>query len=214
MFFFVANKNFIDMSLTLAAIGGAISLASGIYGAIKSAKEGNQARSLIAQQRKDNKSWRDSEMSKDYMSRTDTQAVLKKQKEMLDDYYNRADKSSAVTGATDESKAIAKSAANKSLENTMTNIASGASAYKDSVDQQYRAQDNALNQQQAQSKMQQSQQVAQAAGQAVSAGLSLAGSGIGAQTPTTGATDNLSGLAKPMGVDAFNKKVNNLTSIG
>ncbi len=200
------------MSLTLAAIGGAISLASGIYGAVSSAVKGNQARRLIAQQRKDNKSWRDSEMNKDYMSRTDTQAMLKKQKEMLDDYYNRADKSSAVTGATDESRAIAKSAANKSLENTMTNIASNASAYKDSVEQQYRAQDSALNQQQVQSKMQQSQQIAQAAGQAVSAGLSLAGAGIG--TPTSAGASNLEGLAKPMGVDAFNKKVNNLTTIG
>lgn len=198
--------------MSLAAIGAIASVASGIYGAINSAVKGNQSRALIAQQRKDNKSWRDSEMSKDYMSRTDTQAVLKKQKEMLDEYYNRADKTSAITGATDESKAIAKAAANKSLENTMTNIAGSASAYKDSVDQQYRAQDNALNQQQAQSKMNESAQVAQAAGQAVSAGLSLAGSGIGAQTSNpSGAINN---LAKPMGTDAFNKKVNNLTTIG
>ena len=129
------------------------------------------------------------------MNRSDTQAVLKKQKELLDEYYKRAASSAAVTGATDEAAAMAKSAANKSLENTMTNIAGNSSAYKDSVEQQYQAKDDALNQQQAASYMQQSGQVAQAAGQAAQAGLSMVGSAIG--TPSAVPHMDLSGQTKP-----------------
>jgi hypothetical protein len=60
----------------------------------------------------------------------------------------------------------------------MTDVASQASAYKDAVDRQYRAQDAALNQQQAANYQQQAAATAAAAGQAVNAGVGLMGNAL------------------------------------
>lgn len=169
---------------TTALIGAGLGLASSIYGAINSAQHNKRSQKLIDAQRRKNAQWYEQEMSRDYMNRQDTQAVLKKQKEMLDEYYNRAASASAVTGSTDEAAAQAKAAANKTLENTMTNIAANSAAYKDNIGQQYRSKDDLFNQQQSAIEAQRSQQIAQAAGQAVNAGLSLVGTSIGTPTST------------------------------
>lgn len=169
---------------TTALIGAGLGLASSIYGAINSAQHNKRSQNLIDAQRRKNAQWYEQEMSRDYMNRQDTQAVLKKQKEMLDEYYNRAASASAVTGSTDEAAAQAKAAANKTLENTMTNIAANSAAYKDNIGQQYRSKDDLFNQQQSAIEAQRSQQIAQAAGQAVNAGLSLVGTSIGTPSST------------------------------
>lgn len=169
---------------TTALIGAGLGLASSIYGAINSAQHNKRSQNLIDAQRRKNAQWYEQEMSRDYMNRQDTQAVLKKQKEMLDEYYNRAASASAVTGSTDEAAAQAKAAANKTLENTMTNIAANSAAYKDNIGQQYRSKDDLFNQQQSAIEAQRSQQIAQAAGQAVNAGLLLVGTSIGTPSST------------------------------
>ena len=157
------------------AVAAALALGNAIYGGIKSSQANNKARKLLQQQREDNKKWYDTEMAKDYTLRTDTQAAINRQRELLEEQYKQARARQAVSGGSDESVALAKEAANRSLSDTMTDIAANASARKDAVEQQYLAQDAALNQQQAQSYQQQAAQIAQAAGQAVNAGISLTG---------------------------------------
>lgn len=164
-----------------AAIGAGLSLASAIYGGIKSSQANNRARRLIQQQRDDNKRWYDTRMVQDYTMRTDAQAAINRQRELLNEQYNRARKTGVVSGATDEAVAMQKAAANKAVSDTTTEIASQASAYKDNVERQFRAQDAALNQQQAQSHQQQAAQTAQAASQAVNAGINLVGNSIAMQ---------------------------------
>lgn len=162
------------------AVGAAASLASSILGAVKSANAGKKANALINTQRADNKKWYDTQMGQDYLQRSDAQAILKKQKELLDAQYDRARATNAVAGGTDEALAMQQAKANETLADTMTNMAAQSSAYKDSIEQQYRQQDAALAQQQIAQAKGQSQQIAQAAGQGVSAGLNLMGSAIGA----------------------------------
>lgn len=167
------------MPLGLAIGGGLAALGSAIYGGITSAKANNKARNLIAQQRNDNKAWYDLRMSQDYTLRTDVQAAIKRQRELLDEQYRRARATNVVAGGTDEALALQQQAANKSLSDTMTDVAAQAAAYKNNVEQQYRAQDAALNQQQVQNYQQQAAQAAQAASQGVNAGLGLMGNAIG-----------------------------------
>lgn len=167
------------MPLGLAIGGGLAALGSAIYGGITSAKANNKARDLIAQQRNDNKAWYDLRMSQDYTLRTDVQAAIKRQRELLDEQYRRARATNVVAGGTDEALALQQQAANKSLSDTMTDVAAQAAAYKNNVEQQYRAQDAALNQQQVQNYQQQAAQAAQAASQGVNAGLGLMGNAIG-----------------------------------
>lgn len=175
-----ASKNSSKMVGAALAVGAAASLASSILGAVKSANAGKKANALINTQRADNKKWYDTQMGQDYLQRSDAQAILKKQKELLDAQYDRARATNAVVGGTDEALAMQQAKANETLADTMTNMAAQSSAYKDSIEQQYRQQDAALAQQQIAQAKGQSQQIAQAAGQGVSAGLNLMGSAIGA----------------------------------
>lgn len=161
--------------MVTAAIGAGLSLASAIYGGIKSSQANNRARRLIQQQRDDNRRWYDTRMAEDYTMRTDAQAAINRQRELLNEQYDRARRTGVVSGATDEAVAMQKEAANKAVSDTTTEIASQASAYKDNVERQFRAQDAALNQQQVQNNQQQAAQTAQAASQAVNAGINLAG---------------------------------------
>lgn len=163
----------------MAAIGGVAALGSAIYGGIKSANANNKARDLIANQRKDNRDWYNLRMSQDYTQRADVQAAIKRQRELLNEQYERARATNVVAGGTDEALALQQQAANQSLSQTMTDIAAQAGSYKDNVEQQYRQQDAALNQQEVQSYQQQAQQAAQAGSQGVNAGLGLMGNAIG-----------------------------------
>lgn len=161
-----------------AILGGVAALGSAIYGGIKSAQANNNARELIQQQRRDNKDWYNLRMSQDYTQRADVQAAIKRQRELLNEQYQRAKATNVVAGGTDEALALQQQAANKAVSDTMTDIAAQAANYKDNVEQQYRAQDAALNQQQAQSYQQQAAQTAQAASQAVNAGVNMMGTGL------------------------------------
>lgn len=166
------------VGLGSAIAGGVTALGSAIYGAVTSAKANKKARELISQQRADNKDWYNRKMAEDYTQRSDAQAVLSKQRELLNERYRQAQATNVVAGGTDESLALQQQAANKAMAQTMSDIAANASAYKDSVEQSYRNQDAALNQQQIANYSQQAQAAAAAAGQAVGAGVNLVGTGI------------------------------------
>ena len=164
-----------------AIAGGVGALGSAIYGAIASSKENEKSRNLIQQQRAENKKWYESTNLKDYTQRTDAQSVLTKQREMLDDWTTRARATNVVAGGSDESVAMQKQQAADAQAKTMSDIASAGASYKDQVEQQYRANDAALNQQQAQTHANQAAATAQAAAQAVNAGVNLVGMGIDAK---------------------------------
>lgn len=162
----------------IAAAGAAASLASSVIGAVGSANATREANALINTQKAKTQRWYDDQMSQDFLQKPDQQAILKKTKELLDAHYNRAEATNVVAGGTDEALAMQKAQANESVADTMTNMAAQSSAFKDSVEQQYRQQENALAQQQIAVAQGKSGQIAQAAGQGVSAGLNLMGSVI------------------------------------
>ena len=152
-----------------AATGGAL------YGGIKSGKLNREAEYMLQKQRDENKQWYNIKMAQDYTRRTDVQAAINRQRELLNEQYKRARATNAVAGGTDQSLALQQQAANQSLSQTMTDIASQASSYKDNVEQQYRQQDAALNQQQIQGLQQRAASTAQAASQVVNSGIKMVG---------------------------------------
>ena len=161
-----------------AIIGTAVGLGSAIYGGIKSSQQANAARKLIEQQRDDNRKWYQARSAEDYTMRSDAQAALTKQRELLAEQYSNARATNIVAGGSDESLTEQKMAANRSLAQTTSDIAADASKWKDSIENAYRSQDAALNQQQAADLMTQSGNTAAAASQAVNAGLDFAGNSI------------------------------------
>lgn len=158
--------------------GGVGALGSAIYGAASSSKWNNKARSILQGQINENKAWYDTKKSQDYTARADVQAAINRQRQILDEQYRNARAANAVAGGTDAQLALQKEAANRSLAQTMTDVASNSAAWHDANENQFRAQDAALKQQQAQSYQQQAAATAQAASQAVTSGLGLVGQGI------------------------------------
>ena len=165
-------------SIISSALGGAMQVGSAIYGQVKSNQLNKQAEAELQNRRAENKNWYNQKMNEDYMMRSDVQNVLRKQRELLDEQYKRARATNLVAGGTDESLALQQQAANQTMGNTMADIAANASSYKDNVEQQYRAQENSLSQQQQQIYSNQANQVAAAASQAAKSGASLLASGL------------------------------------
>lgn len=163
-------------------LGAATQVGASIYGAIKSSEANKRAEQLIQNQRDENKKWYDQKMAEDYMQRSEVQNVLRKQRDLLQEQYKRARATNLVAGGTDESLALQQQAANQIMGDTMGNIAANASAYKDSVEQQYRSQDAALNQQQIGVEQARANSIAQAAGQV---GRAVSGLMTGAGMPKT-----------------------------
>ena len=150
-------------------IGAAAQIGSSIYGAIKSSQANKRAQQMIQNQRDENKKWYDQKMAEDYMQRSDVQNVLRKQRELLNEQYQRARATNIVAGGTDESLALQQQAANQAMGDTMANIAANAATYREGIENQNRAQDAALNQQQIGVEQAKAQAIAQAAGQMGSA---------------------------------------------
>lgn len=160
-------------------IGAAAQVGSSIYGAIKSSQANKRAEKLLQNQRDENQKWYDQKMSEDYSQRTDVQNVLRKQRELLQDQYKRARATNVVAGGTDESLALQQQAANDAMGETMADIAANADTYKEGVENQYRTQDAALNQQQIANEQNRAQTIANAAGQVGSAVSGLMAGGMG-----------------------------------
>ena len=154
----------------MAGAGAIAQLGSTIYTQAQAKKYNDQALDELKGRREENKQWYNQKMSEDYMMRSNVQNVLRKQRELLDEQYQRARATNVVAGGTDEALALQQQAANKAMGDTMANIAANASTYKDNVEQQYRTQENAISQQQQQVYTNQANQVAQAGSQLAKTG--------------------------------------------
>lgn len=73
----------------------------------------------------------------DPLHNSENQAALRQARELLKANTNRALASAAVTGATDESVALQKTAANESLEDITADIAAGSTQFKNNAMQNY-----------------------------------------------------------------------------
>lgn len=150
-------------------IGTAVQVGKSIYGAVKSSQANKRAEDLIRSQRDENRKWYEEKMSEDYTQRADVQNILRKQRDLFDEQYKRARATNLVAGGTDESLALQQAQANEAMGETMSNIAAQSTSYKEAVENQYRNQDAALNQQQAQLEQNKANAIASAAGQMGSA---------------------------------------------
>lgn len=152
-----------------AIIGAAAQVGSSIYGAIKSSQANAKAQQLLTNQRDENRKWYDERMAEDYTRRADIQNLLRKQKDLFNDQYKRARATNIVAGGTDESLALQKAAANEAMGETMADIAAQSTEYKQEIEDQFRAKDDAFNQQEVGIQQQKAQSIAAAAGQVGSA---------------------------------------------
>lgn len=158
------------MGLIGGIIGGVGSAVAGIVGGNATRKAANRNARLLEEAENEAKAWYDKEYNASFLDRSDARAAIAKTREILNDRYNQAEAAAAVTGATEESIARQKAAANQTLADVTSNIAERADAYKDAVRANYEnqqanflAQKTAVNNQKAQATAQAAKGLADAA---------------------------------------------------
>lgn len=162
------------MGILGGIIGGVGSAVAGIVGGNATRKAANRNARLLQEAENDAKAWYDKEYNANFLDRSDARATIAKTREILNERYKQAEGAAAVTGATEESVARQKAAANEVLADVTSNIAERADAYKDAVRANYEnQQENFLAQ-----KTNVNNQKAAATAQAAS-GLANAAQGLG-----------------------------------
>ncbi|MFA6592005.1 MAG: hypothetical protein WCS67_01530 [Bacteroidales bacterium] len=186
--------------MILTALTAAAALASAIYGTVKSEQQNRKANRLLNTQVRDNKRWYSGKLAENYIDRSDVQSALGKQRELLSEQYKNARATNTVAGGTEQSLVAQKEAANRSVGDTIANVAANASSYKDDAERLYLNRDAQLKGQQIAEKKAQAAETAKAASQVSGALSSFAGSLAGAGTKADGST----GDAKALGSNADN----------
>lgn len=176
------NINCNNMGIIGGIIGGIGSAAAGIIAGNATRKAANRNAKLLQEAENDAKSWYEKEYNSNFLDRSDARAAIARTREILNERYKQAEGSAAVTGATEESVARQKAAANQALADVTSNIAERADAYKDAVRANYEnqqanflAQKTAVNNQKAAATAQAASGLAQAA---QSLGNSIGGMGL------------------------------------
>ena len=172
-------------------LGGVGALASSIFGAVSSSNANKKALKMLDQQAKDNKHWWQVKRSEDYTLRPDAQAAFNRQREILDEQYNKARGLNVVAGASDESVAMQKEAANKAVADAAATVAAAGAEAKDKAEQQYLSEKQRIENNKIAMKQQQAANTAAAAGQAVSAGLNVLGNAAGTPKTETKVADSV-----------------------
>lgn len=125
------------MGLIGGIIGGIGSAVGGIIGGNATRKAANRNARLLEEAENEAKAWYDKEYNANFLDRSEARAAIAKTREILNEKYRQAEGVAAVTGATEESIARQKAAANQTLADVTSNIAERADAYKDAVRANY-----------------------------------------------------------------------------
>lgn len=156
-------------------ISGGLSLVGGILGGIGSARANKRARREAEQQRAKNDAWFDRRYNEDATQRADAQRALTIMRQQMADNTAQAQGAAAVSGASDESVALAKANANQAMADATSGIAAQAAREKMAIDNQHNAVDNALSGEKRQLDIANAEQNAKAVTQAFNTGASILG---------------------------------------
>ena len=118
-------------------IMGAASLALGVgsslFGANKAKKAARKAQKENTYRSNAEKAWYDKEYNTDYLDTKAGQNLMRRAQEVQNEYIRKADGAAAVGGGTAASVAMAKEAANKTIGDTVANIAAQDTSRKQHV---------------------------------------------------------------------------------
>lgn len=123
------NKEWVLGALALA--GG---VASSLFGANKAKKAARRAAAENKYRTNAEKAWYDKNYNTDYLDTKAGQNLMRRAKEVQDEYVRKADGAAAVGGGTAASVAMAKESANKAMGDTIANIAAQDTSRKQHVE--------------------------------------------------------------------------------
>lgn len=118
----------------LGAASLAAGVASSIFGANKAKKAARKAQAENTYRTNAEKAWYDKNYNTDYLDTKAGQNLMRRAKEVQDEYVRKADGAAAVGGGTAASVAMAKEQANKAMGDTIANVAAQDTARKQQVE--------------------------------------------------------------------------------
>ncbi len=121
------------MALPLMAIAAGVSLASSIFGGIKSAQARKKQRRLLRKRENQLNNTFNREYYQDFLDREQSKSFLSQLRERMKDATKVADNSAVVTGATNEAKIAQKSALQKNYAGAVNQLAGMATQHKDNI---------------------------------------------------------------------------------
>ena len=146
---------------------GALSLAGGVasslFGANKAKKAARRAQAENTYRTNAEKAWYDKNYNTDYLDTKAGQNLMRRAKEVQDEYVRKADGAAAVGGGTAASVAMAKESANKAMGDTIANIAAQDTARKQHVEDAHLQNTQQLSRERQQIEQQKAQNTSDAA---------------------------------------------------
>ena len=117
----------------LGAASLALGVGSSIFGANKAKRAARRAAAENKYRTNAEKAWYDKNYNTDYLDTKAGQNLMRRAKEVQDEYVRKADGAAAVGGGTAAATAMAKEAANKTIGDTVANIGAKDTARKQQV---------------------------------------------------------------------------------
>lgn len=118
----------------LGAASLALGVGSSLFGANKAKKAARRAQAENTYRTNAEKAWYDKNYNTDYLDTKAGKNLMRRAKEVQDEYVRKADGAAAVGGGTAASVAMAKEAANKAMGDTIANVAAQDTARKQHVE--------------------------------------------------------------------------------
>ena len=130
-------------------LGAGLSAVGSVFGGLSASKAMKKVKKNLEAQKQANQSWFDRRYNEDATQRADAQRILAKTEEAIRNRNRQAAGVQAVMGGTEESVAATKAANAQATAEAASQIAVGAEARKDQIEQTYQQNearlDDALN---------------------------------------------------------------------
>lgn len=133
------------MGFLLGALGLGLGAAGSAMGFISQAKEARKRRRALDERERENEAWYNRKYNEVGTESATAQRALTAMRDAQQARMNRASGAAAVSGASSESVAAEKAAANKTIGDTVSAIAARDDARKERVDNEYRRERRAID---------------------------------------------------------------------
>lgn len=184
----------------LGAASLALGVGSSLFGANKAKKAARRAQAENTYRTNAEKAWYDKNYNTDYLDTKAGQNLMRRAKEVQDEYVRKADGAAAVGGGTAASVAMAKEAANKAMGDTIANVAAQDTARKQHVEDAHLQNTQQLSRERQQIEQQKAQATSDAAQNASNAMFNFGVNQLGSELEGAKAvkTNTLGSNGKPI----------------
>lgn len=158
-------------------IGAGVKVLGSVVGGVAGARAAAKEKAELAKKEAENQRYYEVDMAKDYTNRVDSQNAINKMRDVFLERQRNASASNVVSGGSAESEALLKEQSANAMAETIGNIAEQSDVRKDSVEQRYRENRDAILDARIANEKERKANIANAVGGVLTAGADI-GAGI------------------------------------